>query len=225
MNLYLTMKNHNFLSVLRKSSLLLLVASICWHCNRAVPIDDIEQAPEVTEADQPYANVYKPLDGHWKGQFFVFEAREQGDRDDAILYNLQREMIQEDRLEIVNTLVVDQFYESESPYFQKVKILDFYEKTGEMEASLGVNKVQDGKMWCVVRKPNETVIHEGSTEGEHTMIWQRNEQNPQRVEYFKETVQATTYEIIGWGYYEGDDLSKMPRTWFYAQYHRAPDDQ
>lgn len=202
-----------------------LLASLHWQCNRMVPIDDIERAPEVTEADQAYADVYRSLDGHWKGQFFVFEAKELGERDDAVLYNLKREMIQQDRLSIVNTLVVDQFYESESPFFQKVKIMDFYDDKGETEVSLGVNKVQEGKMWCVVRKPNETVIHEGSKEGENTIIWQRTEQNPQRVEYFKETVRATTYEIIGWGYYEGDDLNKMPKTWFYAQYQRAPNDQ
>lgn len=202
-----------------------LLVSLHWQCNRMVPIDDIESAPEVSEADQAYADVYKSLDGHWKGQFFVFEAKELAERDDAILYNLTRELIQQDRLNIVNTLVVDQFYESESPFFQKVKIMDFYEDKGETEVSLGVNKVQDGKMWCVVRKPNETVIHEGSKEGENTIIWQRNEQNPQRVEYFRETVLPNTYEIIGWGYYEGDDQSKMPKTWFYAQYHRAPDNQ
>lgn len=202
--------------VSKKLVFLLALVGLCWQCNRSVPIDDIDNAPNVTEADQAYADVYKSLDGHWKGQFFVFEAKERGERDDAILYNLTREMIQEDRLEIVNTLVVDQFYESESPYFQRVKIMDFYQDKGETEVSLGVNKVQDGKMWCVVRKPQETVIHEGSTEGENTIIWQRNEQNPQRVEYFKETVLASSYEIIGWGYYEGDDLSQMPKTWFYA---------
>jgi len=202
-----------------------LLLILNWHCNRMVPIDDIEHVPQVSEADETYANVYKPLDGHWKGQFFVFEAKELGERDDNTLYNLKRELIQGKGLEIVNTLVVDQYYESESPYFQKVKIVDFYEDKGMTEESLGVNKVQDGKMWCVVRKPNETVIHEGSTEGEHTIIWKRNEQNPQRVEYFMETVQANTYEIIGWGYYEGDDLSKMPKNWFYAQYQRVPDDQ
>lgn len=212
-------------SSLLKLTLLFGLAILHWQCNRMVPIDDIEQAPEVSEADQPYANVYKSLDGHWKGQFFVFEAKKLEARDDAILYNLKRELIQQDRLTIVKTLVVDQFYESESPFFQKVKIMDFYEDNGKTEVSLGVNKVQDGKMWCVVRKPNETVIHEGSTEGENTIIWQRNEQNPQRVEYFKETVLPNTYEILGWGYYEGDDQSKMPKTWFYAQYHRAPDNQ
>jgi hypothetical protein len=220
-----TLGNYTLIAALKKLFFLLLFSSISWHCNRTVPIDDIERAPAVTEADQQYANVYQSLDGHWKGQFFVFEAKERGQRDDAILYNVTREMIQEDRLEIVNNLVVDQFYESESPYFQKVKIMDFYQDKGETEVSLGVNKVQDGKMWCVVRKPNETVIHQGSTEGENTIIWQRSEQNPQRVEYFKETVLANSYEIIGWGYYEGDDLSQMPKTWFYAQYQRVADDQ
>ena len=75
-------------------------------------------------------------------------------------------------------------------------------------------------MWCVVRKPDETVIHKGSLDGKSTIIWQRQEQNPQRVEYFRETVLENTYTIIGWGYYEGDDLNLMPRYWFYGDYKR-----
>jgi hypothetical protein len=43
------------------------------------------------------------------------------------------------------------------------------------------------------------------------VIWQRHEQNPQKVEYFKETVSKDRYTIIGWGYYEGDDITQMPK--------------
>ncbi|MEZ5042330.1 MAG: hypothetical protein R2828_20695 [Saprospiraceae bacterium] len=190
-------------------------------CDTLVPIDDIERAPKVTPADEPLANVYARLDGHWKGQFFTFKTMNIGERDDEVLYNLTRENIQQEALNLSSTLVVEQFYTSESPYFQQVKIIDFYPETGETVTSLGVNKVQDGQMWCVVRKPNETVIHQGTHKGENTIVWQRQEQQPQRIEYFHETVLPNTYEIIGWGYYDGDDITKMPKTWFYAQYQRS----
>jgi hypothetical protein len=81
--------------------------------------------------------------------------------------------------------------------------------------------VQDGKMWCVVHKPDDTVIHEGSTDGPETIIWQRNEQRPQRIEYFRETVKEDSYTIIGWGYYEGDDPTLMPKYWFFGDYKRV----
>jgi len=209
-------------SSIRWGTLVLLLA-LHWQCARIVPVDDIENIPTLTAADEAFANVYSSLDGHWKGQFFIFQPKEVEERDDKILYNLDRSMVQSNKLNMVNSLVVDQFYESESPYFQKVKIIDFYPETGETVESLGVNKVQDGKMWCVVRKPDETIIHEGSKVGNNTIIWQRTEQNPQRVEYFQETVLPNSYEIIGWGYYEGDDQRKMPRNWFYAQYQRSAD--
>jgi hypothetical protein len=56
--------------------------------------------------------------------------------------------------------------------------------------------------------------------GEHTIIWQRNEQNPQKIEYFQEEVKDKVYQIIGYGYYEGDDTKRMPRLWFYGRYER-----
>lgn len=204
---------------------LLFLVALNWQCARTVQVDDIENMPAPTPADEAFANVYSSLDGHWKGQFFIFQPKAVEVRNDEILYNLDRSIVQSNKLAIVNSLVVDQFYESESPYFQKVKIIDVYPETGEKVESLGVNKVQDGKMWCVVRKPDETIIHKGSMAGSNTIIWQRTEENPQRVEYFKETVLPNSYEIIGWGYYEGDDLSKMPRNWFYAQYQRSAEGQ
>ncbi|NJK83820.1 MAG: hypothetical protein HC912_08415 [Saprospiraceae bacterium] len=53
-----------------------------------------------------------------------------------------------------------------------------------------------------MRKPEETIIHEGSLENEHTIIWQRDNKNPQKIEYFRETILEDVYEIIGYGYYE-----------------------
>ena len=57
-----------------------------------------------------------------------------------------------------------------------------------------------------------------------TLIWHRSEQSPQRIEYFQETVRADHYEILGWGYYEGDRTDLTPKTWFHGSYFRVGSD-
>jgi len=207
-----------FSSIFLLSILLFLSAT----CNQKVEIDNITDAPEVMPADEQYANVYQPLDGKWKGTFKIFEDQDRKPVDEVDLQNISMSNIKKPSLKMVNSIKVEQTYKSESPYFQKVWITDTYEENGTTKTieSEGVNKVQNGKMWCVVHKPNETVIHEGSTEGTNTIIWQSNQKQPQKIEYFKETVSAQFYQIAGWGYYQGDDPSKSPKLWFYARYQR-----
>ncbi len=198
-----------------------LIITILTHCNSQVPIDDIEQTPEVTEADKAFKNIYQSLDGEWKGEFIIFEDTARTSRDESLLLNVSAGNWENLPLKKVSSLQVKQMYQSLTPYFQKVEIRDYYPESEKTVVSHGVNKVQDGQMWCVVRKPDETVIHRGRKEGTHTIIWQRNEQNPPRIEYFRETVEAETYRILGWGYYEGDDISLMPKLWFRADYERV----
>ncbi|NIV72681.1 MAG: hypothetical protein GWN16_09035, partial [Calditrichae bacterium] len=126
-------------------------------------------------------------------------------------------------LRLIQTIQVRQEYTSKTPYFQQVKITDAYTK-GDQEKvvrSRGVNKIQNGELWCVIVKPDETVIHSGKTEGQHTIIWQRSERNPLKIEYFREKVEAKTYTIVGWGYYGDDDPALTPRLWFRGVYHRV----
>jgi len=123
-------------------------------------------------------------------------------------------------LKTLNTIKVKQVYHSESPYFQRVTITDSYPDSGKEEISQGINKIEDGKMWCIVNKPNETVVHYGKTRGEKTIIWQQKQLEPQRIEFFQETVNDQFYEIIGYGYYEGDNIDLTPRLWFYGKYER-----
>ncbi|HFA51846.1 MAG TPA: hypothetical protein ENJ95_22750 [Bacteroidetes bacterium] len=189
-------------------------------CQNQVAIDDIKNAPKYSAADTLYADVYKILDGTWKGQFLIYKDQKRKTKSGIELKDLSAGIFKNKNFKLINKIDVTQVYKSESPYFQRVTITDFYPETGKKEISIGVNKIQDGKMWCVVRKPGERVIHKGSTEGEHTIIWQRNESSPQRIEYFKETVGDDYYEIIGWGYYEGDDVKLSPPLWFYAKYER-----
>lgn len=185
-----------------------------------IPVDNITEVPTFMESDTAYANVYRPLDGIWKGQFEIYLDTARATKDERLLYNLTKVRMDSMPLLLSNTIEVTQVYRSLSPYFQTVEITDYYPEKDESISSKGVNKVQDGEMWCVVRKPDETVIHEGSTDGPETIIWQRSEKTPQKIEYFRETVKDSTYTIIGYGYYEGDDTTLMPKYWFYGAYER-----
>ena len=198
-------------------NLIILIFVLVCSCTAQVQIDNITDIPKVTDADAVFANVYQPLDGTWKGVFLV-------KRDDQLVKkpaNLQDTSVMLrfiDSAKTINTINVTQVYTSVSPYFQKVSITDFYPDTGKTEQSKGVNKIQDGKMWCVVHKPTDTVIHAGSTPNAETIVWQSD--TSQRTEYFYETVTQEYYEIIGYGYYGNDDTSLSPKLWFYGKYER-----
>lgn len=199
----------------------ILLLSLVLACQRQpVPINNITQPPEVEPADTAYAGVYRTLDGSWEGTFYIYQDTARKERSNDLLFHFSESALAELPLQLSDSLRVRQRYTSQSPYFQKVKIWDTYPESGKTVESAGVNKVQNGQMWCVVRKPEETVIHRGSLEGEHTIVWQRSEQNPQKIEYFRETVQENRYDIIGWGYYEGQDTSLMPLLWFEGRYKR-----
>lgn len=192
-------------------------------CNAPIAVDSISTAPPIVEADEAYTNVYQLLDGHWKGVFKIYEDITPSERGENALTDINVEHLRKPTLKLSSAIEVEQFYTSESPYFQRVVIKDTYkDEVGNLKTleSKGVNKIQNGKMWCVVKKPDETVIHEGSLEGEQTIIWQRNNQSPQKIEYFRETVAEDVYEIIGYGYYENDDSTLMPKYWFYGRYEK-----
>ncbi|MGY6649626.1 hypothetical protein [Wenyingzhuangia sp. IMCC45574] len=177
------------------------------------------QAKE-TSKDNKYANVFKPLDGTWKGEFVIYEDTSRVQVSGIDLEHISIQNIRKSSLVEVGRIQVKQVYTSESPYYQKVTITDYYPKENKTEISTGVNKVEDGEMWCVVNKPNEKVVHFGITEGEKTIIWRRKEQNPQKIEFFKEKVSKNTYSILGYGYYQGDDIKLTPRLWFFGEYKR-----
>lgn len=188
-------------------------------CEAQLEVNNIITAPEVVSADHPFADVFQPLDGTWKGTFLVKEDPKPVSRPDNMKdVDVMLRFI--NRSKTVNTIEVTQVYTSESPYFQRVSITDHYPDSKKTEQSKGVNKIQDGKMWCVVHKPNDVVIHEGSAPEDGLIIWQSEQKSPLKVEYFYETVSEQAYEIIGFGYYGNDDTSKSPKLWFYGKYER-----
>lgn len=204
--------------ILKKLSLLTFLVFFVA-CQNRIVIDDITTIPPITETDKPFADVYKLLDGTWEGTFEIYEDTQRQKADQIELKKLSKASLDKEGLQLSNAIRVTQVYESRSPYFQTVQITDRYPESGKTEQSKGVNKIQDGKMWCVVRKPGDTVIHEGQTEGSNTIIWQSD--TATKKEYFYETVNAQTYEIIGWGYYGADeDRTLSPKLWFYGSYER-----
>lgn len=189
------------------------------NCNKRSVIENIEIIPEVTDAGKAYSDVFKKLDGTWTGTFNIYEDQNQVAAGDMELENLAITSVKRAGLKLSSSIKVKQEYNSESPYFQRVKIVDFFPDTYEEMISFGVNKVQDGKLWCVVKKPNETVIHQGKTKGDNVIIWYS--ETKEKKEYFYETVTDHIYEIIGWGYYGDDDRSLSPKLWFYGKYKKG----
>ncbi|MEM6964134.1 MAG: hypothetical protein AAF573_05160 [Bacteroidota bacterium] len=211
----------NFKNVILLLSLVFV--TILWNCQKQISINNIDDIPPVSAEDEKFADVYKKLDGKWKGEFMVMKDPNPSPKSNYDLKNLKKDYVTRPELTLSNTIQVDQTYESTTPYFQKVRISDHYPDEKKTVASEGVNKVQNGKMWCVVRKPDETIIHEGSTQNDSTIVWQSRQEKPQKIEYFQETVTDEYYEIIGYGYYEGHDLNLSPEYWYYGKYARIKD--
>jgi len=189
-------------------------------CQSSPKIDDLSIIPEITEKDKKLKNVYQLLDGKWKGQFKIYEDKKRKKRQTIDLKHITTKNLDKKGIEQVGYIEVEQIYTSETPFFQRVVITDYYPDQDKSVVAKGVNKIIDGKLFCVVIKPDDTVIHDGYLENEHTIIWQRHEKSPQKVEYFRETVDKQFYEIVGWGYYDGDDLELTPKFWFHGKYER-----
>lgn len=183
---------------------------------------DLSAPPPVTDADRPLAGAFAPLDGVWKGTFRIYTDT-RGQRDAPNPERLDPAGFAKPPYALQSQISVTQRYTSESPYFQRVVIEDTYtDGSGQMRVvrSQGVNKVQDGKLWCVVVKPDDTVVHIGEHPDAKTLIWSRDVRDPLRVERFDEVVEANTYTIVGWGKYAGDDPAKSPRMFFHGVYTR-----
>ncbi len=210
-----------------RTLLYLLLWSSVWFsggCNAQPALTDIREIPPVTGADQPFAGVFGSLDGHWKGVFKIYRDSLPGDH--VAPQQLSIADFHRASLQLVQTIQVDQWYRSLTPFFQRVRIRDVYSgASGSQDTvwSRGVNKVQNGAPWCAVKKPDETVLHRGKSDGPETLIWRRDERRPLKKEYFRETVRESAYAILGWGYYGQDDLRKSPPWWFYGEYRRIPE--
>lgn len=176
---------------------------------------------EKNNKETNYANVFKPLDGTWSGDFIVYVDTAGQQKGIAQPTNINFNNIKNPSLKKLSVIKSKHIYRSVSNYIQKGEIIDIIKKsdaTTDTIISKAINFVENGKLKCIVTKPNETVIHDGEYLGNNTIVWHRNITKPKRIEYFKETVDSLHYKIIGWGYYGKDDPNMTPRYWFYADY-------
>jgi len=180
-------------------------------------------APAFDPEDSIYAGVFLAWDGNWEGKFIIYSdpLGQQSRASERIL--IDSSFI--NKLPVSQVIQVHQRYKSISPYYQEVQITDSHIKNNDTidVESMGVNKVENGKLWCVVQKPEERVVHNGILKKPNTLIWYRHETSPLRKEYFVEEVHDNSYTIMGYGYYGDDNPTLEPRTWFYAKYHHVSD--
>ncbi len=194
-----------------KNLLIIILISTCTSVQQ-----DFTSVPQYS--DEEVQHVFSSWDGKWKGVFYIYSDPEGQKREHPLPRNIHMEIIEENKMIKVDSVIVFQEYQSLSPTLQSVQITDLV--NNQKVVSTGENKVVNGKLQCMVKKPDELVIHDGEITADGYLIWKRHQINPTKIEYFKEKVNGNQYTIIGWGYY-GDDNPKLnPRTWFRAIYNR-----
>ena len=185
----------------------------------SIPNLDLRSIPAPTPADESLRGVFAALDGEWQGRFHIYLNQEGQNEGPVQPTRIDRTSFKHPPFALHSTIEVRQSYISESPLFQRVRIEDRL-PSGEVVKSEGVNKVEGGKMWCLVKKPDDFVVHSGQLDGPQTIVWTRNRKQPLAIERFEERVTPQRYTIIGWGYYGNDDPQKAPRMYFEAEYVR-----
>lgn len=207
--------------------LFLVVCLSCQGQNKAKKKKNKKKVPLIEQKEaknEDYADVFAPWNGKWKGQFIVYNDPNGQKKGEAQPKEISKTLLDQMGLEESLRIDVLQEYHSTSPYYQTVRILDTYKDAEGKEntiESTGYNAVEEGKLLCVVNKPDEQVIHQGMIPADSTIIWGRDLSDPTKVEYFYEEIKANTYFIVGWGYYGEDDPELTPKTWFYAAYDRV----
>lgn len=201
---------------------LICLVSLCFSCKTPSKQENNSQSIQQKTNSKRFADVFLPWDGHWKGKFYVMS------QPKGQLNKYARPQIRSvddlQRLSLDTSMViqVEQRYHSTSPYYQTVQITDTYLEQGieKKVKSSGYNEVRGDSLFCVVNKPDETVVHLGSNPAESIIIWQRD--IPGKIEYFYEQATEASYTIIGWGYYGTDDPTLAPKTYFYGAYQKQP---
>ena len=205
-------------------NLSLLALIVMQSCQGPAPVVDMEQHPPIRE-DLLFQNVFAPLDGIWKGTFYIYYdstgQQSRFDQPDTI----SETWLRSKPLVLKDSVQVHQQYTSITPYYQQVSITDTYiqPRDTQVVVSEGINKVEQGKLWCIVKKPDELIVHSGEHPALGVLVWSRNVTKPFRKEYFRETVAEDEYSIVGYGFYGDDNPKLAPRTYFLGTYHRVSD--
>lgn len=184
-------------------------------------ITDMNTHPFISEVDHDFANVFSMFDGKWAGKLYVY-VDTRGQRPVPAPKILEPAIWKSAPYKLHRIFVVRYQFLSRSPYFQQVAIwLDVTDEQGKITSAhnVGINKVQQGRLWAVIQQETETLWYEGSRD-DNAIIWQRKGPGAKNIEYTREFVKDDVYTCIGWKYQEDDDLSLSPKTFFYGRYTR-----
>ncbi|MBK7380029.1 MAG: hypothetical protein IPJ03_13635 [Ignavibacteriales bacterium] len=198
---------------------ILITVLLFWGCNSQN--SDSKNNTAKKNSEQKYSDVLKPLDGQWQGEFKVYIDTLGQRAGLAQPKEIDFDSIKKSSLKLQSVIKAKHIYKSITPFRQEGEIIDIITKSdggADTIISKAINFIEDGKLKCIVTKPNETVIHDGEYLGNNKIVWHRKLSNPLKIEYFKESVVDNHYIIIGWGYYGNDDPKLTPRIWFYADY-------
>lgn len=204
-----------------KALTILITVLLFFGCNSRDP--DIKNNVAQANGEQKYADVFKPLDGQWQGEFKVYIDTLGQRAGLAQPKEIDFGSVKKPSLKLQSVIKAKHIYKSVDPFRQEGEITDIITRADGSEdttKSSAINFVEDGKLKCVVHNSSETVIHDGEYLGNNTIVWHRKLNNPLKIEYFRESVVDDHYKIIGWGYYGNDDPNLTPRFWFYADYKR-----
>ena len=68
---------------------------------------------------------------------------------------------------------------------------------------------------------NESITLNGTIKNDSTIVWLFEQEKPQRIEFYQETISENFIEVIGYKYDELDRLDLGPKKWFYGKFVKA----
>jgi len=108
----------------------LILCCLAVDCATRTTAQDMAE-PEFVEADRQYADVFKSLDGSWKGTSTVYRKIGGQSKKNTLPTPLDKSYPESLELEIMNQIRVTQHYESSNALLSKGQINDEYQHGDE----------------------------------------------------------------------------------------------
>ncbi|MBM4149165.1 MAG: hypothetical protein FJ224_08975 [Lentisphaerae bacterium] len=194
-------------------------------CSRKVAIDDVARIPATTPADEVFAGVFKPLEGMWQGRINHYDdplGQKPGGVPPSTPDSFEGLV---PRLIAGPAVMVAQKYTAVSPLFVRIETEETVTRDeGTMKLRYpGVCKVQDGRLWMVLRHPSETVVLEGEREADGVFVWRRVsfESGAAGAAVLKQVASPEGITVRGYFYGLNEDKSLAPVRWMRVKLGRG----
>ncbi|MDG2417532.1 MAG: hypothetical protein P8M17_00975 [Saprospiraceae bacterium] len=181
----------------------------------------IELAPIFTASDKKLADVFKKYEGTWKGNYITIKDIDPLLKTSIDLENLRLDYVTKPGLTLMNNYEAEHVFLSKSPYFQEISFYDFYPRERKTISTAGNNRVENGKIYRYLTNLNESITLNGTIKNDSTIVWLFEQEKPQRIEFYQETISENFIEVIGYKYDELDRLDLGPKKWFYGKFVKA----